>query len=367
MKNSFRNILLAIAVAPFLTNCASQDEVKRLQYQLHVVNKRLEEMKSTTVGDIQRRQAASSNQMDQLEREILGLKSQLDETSRQNTMLKEKNLNLEQNITHIATSEAEKREEALRRIQQEQLEKEARIAELNEKLKVQEENLQAIQDARVRDAERRAKEARRKADEAKAKALAASTSMQSGSGTVKNITADRKKQVFTTRSSVAASTTAKPSTSSTPKPADTPKTTTQDVAATKVKATSGNAKTAPVEASPLHEAQVLFDQNQFAKAYSAFSKAASANNDKDTVVTANFMMGESLFAQKEYDKAILQYQKIISQHSTHPKAASATLKQAMAFERLADNETAKMIYKKIITHYGSSPEAGIAKDKLNNL
>lgn len=362
MKNSFRNILLAIAIAPFLTNCASQDEVKRLQYQLHIVNKRLEEMKSTTVGDIQKRQAASSSQIDQLEREILGLKGQLEETSRQNTMLKEKNQNLEQNISQIATTEAEKREEALRRIQQEQLEKEARIAELNEKLKVQEENLQAIQDARVRDAERRAKEARRKAEEARTRALAANPSAQSGSGSIKSITADRKKQVFTIGSSVVKPSSSQPGTATsipnTPKAASTPKATTT--------ATATTAPT-PAPASPLQDAQALFNQKQYAKAYTAFGKAASSNSDKDTIVNANFMMGESLFAQKEYDKAILQYQKIISQHSSHPKAASATLKQAMAFERLADNETAKMIYKKIITHYGSSPEAGIAKDKLNNL
>ena len=78
MNKSLRNILLAAAVVPFLTHCASQDEVKRLKYQLHTVNKKLENMQETTVSDIQKRQAASSSQMDQFEREILSLKEELD-------------------------------------------------------------------------------------------------------------------------------------------------------------------------------------------------------------------------------------------------------------------------------------------------
>lgn len=369
MNNTFRNVLLAIAVTPLLANCASQDEVKRLQYQLHIVNKRLEDMKSTTVGDIQKRQAASSSQIDQLEREILSLKSQLEETSLQNNQLKEQNVNLEQNISAIAREESEKREAALQRIKQEQLEKEAIITELNEKLRIQEENLQAIQDARVRDAERRAKEARMKAEAAKARAKAASSSLQNSSTGILSITADKKKQVYQTAPSTVVKTSPKSShkVQSTPvKQADT------KTASTAAPAPLPDNKVAAAKApeaspSPLQTAQNLFDQQQYDKAYNEFNKLASASNDQDTIVGANFMMGECLFAQKEYDKAILQYQKIISQHSSHPKAAAATLKQAMAFELLADNETAKMIYKKIITHYGSSPEAGIAQDKLKNL
>lgn len=369
MNNTLRNVLLAIAVAPLLSNCASQDEVKRLQYQLHIVNKRLEDMKSTTVGDIQRRQAASSSQIDQLEREILSLKSQLEETSHQNTLLKEQNVNLEQNISAIAREESEKREEALQRIKQEQAEKEALIVELNEKLRIQEENLQAIQDARVRDAERRAKEARMKAEAAKARTRAASSSLQNSSGGVLSITADKKKQVYQT----ASSTPIKISSKSSPKvettvakQPDTPAMTAESAAPVSSAKVSAP-KAVESSQSPLQAAQSLFDRQQYSKAYNEFSKLASSSSSQDTVVDANFMMGECLFAQKEYDKAILQYQKIISQHSSHPKAAAATLKQAMAFELLADNETAKMIYKKIITHYGSSPEAGIAQDKLKNL
>lgn len=363
MKRILRNAALALAIAPFLSNCASQDEVKRLQYQLHVMNKRLEDMKSTTVGDIQKRQAASSSQIDQLEREILGLKGQLEETTRQNEVLTAKNTNLEQNITDIARVEAEKREEALRQIQLEQQQKEQRIAELNDKIRIQQENLQAIQNARVQEAERRAKEAKLKAEAAKARAQAASTTASRGS--VFSISADKKKRVFNTSVSPAVTSPQAPTAGDKSSPA--PQKVVEKPASTTQKKVEQVQEKTPAKGSPLQAGQDLFNQKQYKNAYSEFSKVASGNNDTETVVEASFMMGESLFAQKEYDKAILQYQKIISQHASSPRAASATLKQAMAFELLADKETAKMIYKKIITHYGSSPEAGIAKDKLSKM
>ncbi len=381
MKKTLRNIFLVAALSPFLTQCATQDEVQRLQYQLHVVNKKLEDMQSNTVGDIQKRQAASSNQIDQLENEILVLRSQLEETNHLNRSLKEQNKELATSIGTVAKEEAERRNEALKQIELEQAEKEARIAELTEKLTAQQESLQAIQDSRVREAERRAKDARTKADSARAKALAASSATGTSSGTrhiapVKSkriVSSDSDKAV--TEKPVATKTTATPAPKVTT-PAATPNKVTTAPAISKstskpVTATSDQQQTvqapAPATPSPMAAANQLYSQKNYPKAYAEFDKIASANPASDDGVTAGFMMGECLYAQKEYDKAILQYQKIISQNGTHPKAASATLKQAMAFELLADNETARMIYKKIINHYGSSPEAAVAKEKLGNL
>lgn len=366
MKKTIRNICFVAALSPLLMQCASQDEVQRLQYQLHVVNKKLEDMKSTTVGDIQKRQAASSNQMDQLEREILNLKNQLEETNHLNRRLKEQNKELETNISVVAKEEAERREEALRKIEEEQRQKEARIAELTEKLKIQQESLQAIQDARVRDAERRAKAARSKADAARAKALAAGSSDSSSGEGLIHISADQNKRVISSgpKPSTAPVTSISARPAETRKPAATPKaqtTASSDKPAQPAEVASSSTST------PLAAADQLFQQKQYSKAYTAFDKIASADPSGDAGITAGYMMGECLFAQKEYDKAILQYQKIISQNGTHPKAAAATLKQAMAFELLADNETARMIYKKIVNHYSSSPEAKIAKEKLGSL
>jgi tol-pal system protein YbgF len=362
MKKTIRNIFLVSALSPLLIQCASQDEVQRLQYQLHVVNKKLEDMKANTVNDIQKRQAASSNQIDQMDREILTLKSQLDETNHLNRRLKEQNKELETNIGAVAKEEAARREEALRKIEEEQQLKEARITELTEKLRIQQEGLQAIQDARVRDAERRAKDARIKADAARAKALAASGSASSSGSGVVHITPVNAKQVneSAARPSIQPQVSApKAAANSNPKPAV--------AAAPTAPQPSVQPATQPTANSPLAAAELFFQQKDYNTAYTAFDRIAASSPSSNEGVTAGFMMGECLFAQKEYDKAILQYQKIISQSGNHPKAAAATLKQAMAFELLADNETARMIYKKIVNHYGSSPEAEIAKKKLSSL
>jgi len=62
------------------------------------MNKKMEDMKSNTVGEIQKRQADSSGQMSQLEQEIMTLKSQLEETRQLNSQLKDKNAELESNF-----------------------------------------------------------------------------------------------------------------------------------------------------------------------------------------------------------------------------------------------------------------------------
>jgi len=149
MKKSIRNILLLLVICPFLVQCASQDEVNRLNYQLRVVNKKLDDMKTDTVGDMQKRQAASSDQMDQLQNEIMTLRGQLEETSHHNRALTEQNKELESSFKSFSSKSAEEKEAVLKQQQA----KEAKLAELSEKLAAQQENLKTMQTARVKDAE----------------------------------------------------------------------------------------------------------------------------------------------------------------------------------------------------------------------
>ena len=67
MKKKILTTALCIAMLPLFTQCASQQEVHTLQYQLRLMNKKLEEVKSDTNAQIQQRQAVSSSQMGQLE------------------------------------------------------------------------------------------------------------------------------------------------------------------------------------------------------------------------------------------------------------------------------------------------------------
>lgn len=160
MKKSVLKIALLLSASTFLFSCASQKDVQDLRYQLRIVNKKIADMKVDTVDPLQKRQAAASGQMDMLEQDIMQLKSQLDESYQLNQRLREQNKELGESISSIAQNEASQRQEALRKMEEQQREKEAKLTELlNQKIREQEESVKAIQQARIKEAERRAKEA----------------------------------------------------------------------------------------------------------------------------------------------------------------------------------------------------------------
>jgi len=351
MKKIVLNILFVAIVLPFLVQCASQNDVEELRYQLRIVNKKLEDMKSTTVP-LQKRQAAASGQMDQLEKEINELKGQLDETHHLNQKLKEQNKELETSISNVAQEEAAKREEAIRRFEETQKEKEAKLAE---KMNQQQESVKAIQEARLKEAERKAKEAALMADLAKKKTQNANTAAPK-EDTSKQPAADKK----TTSKTPPVEQTSK-SAQQPAQPAVAKEVPEKPVKEEPVAASSGDAAD-----SNMKKAQKLFEKNNYAEALPIYEQIAG-NSSSGEAVDARYMMGECLFNQKEYDKAIMQYQKIISQSSGHAKAPSAMLKQGMAFEKLADKETAKVIYKKLLKKHASSKEASAAQERLGKL
>ncbi len=363
MKKSVLNFFLLVSIAPFLVQCASQTDLNELRYQLRIVNKKIEDVKATTVGQLQQRQAAASGQMDQVEQDILQLKSQLEEASHLNQRLKEQNKELEATISNVAESEATKRDEAMKQFEAAQREKEAQLTEsLNEKLRAQQESVQAIQQARIMEAERRAKEASLAAQLAKTRSKSATSDIQSASAPSR-IRLDQKKIKLSTA-------------------AETPALTQTEAPATEREAQTTQSAPPAVEQAPVArqekpaateqssdnygKAQKLYENGKYKEALSLFEQVA-ANSSDNKSVDARFMMGESLFSQKEYDKAIMQYQNIISQHSDHARSPEAMLKQGMAFEKLADKDTAKVIYKKLLKKHGSSPEATTAQERLGKL
>ena len=357
MKKTLLNFFLLAAVTPFLIQCAAQTDVDDLRYQLRIVNKKLEDLKADTVDQLQKRQAAASGQVDQVELDILQLKSQLEETNHLNQRLKEQNKELEATISNVVQEGTTKREEALRKFEEAQLEKELRLTEqLNQKLRLQQESVNAIQKARIKEAERRAKDAALAAELAKNRSKSANSKLKSSSA-VKHISASQKK--------VKHSPVAKAATQSKPtivkkQPAN--NSVTKQATVTQVDKSIGGEQ----PSDDFNKAQKLYTKGKFNQALQLFEQIAG-NSSSPNSVDARFMMGECLFKQKEYDKAIMQYQNIISQHSDHPKSPEAMLKQGTAFEKLADKDTAKVIYKKLVKKYSSSPEAEIAQQKLGKL
>lgn len=358
MKKSFTHFLVIAAITPFLVQCASQNDVDEIRYQLRIVNKKVEDMKTTT-APLQRHQAATSGQMDQFEKEILELKGQLEETHHINQRLKDQNKEMADSIANIAQAEAAKREEALRNFETLQREKEVKLAaELKEKLNQQQESVKAIQEARLKEAERKAKETALMAELAKKKGQGAAPPAAPAKEAAKPAPVEKKPPKKEAPASASP-----PESTEAPAPPAAPPTAKEKVA--QEKSPPPAAVREPSD-SNMKTAQGFFEKNNYAEALPLFEQIAS-NASSSEAVDARYMMGECLFNQKEYDKAIMQYQKIISQNASHDKAPAAMYKQGMAFEKLADKETAKVIYKKLVKKHSSSSEANKAQERLGKL
>lgn len=335
--------MLVLAVAPFLMQCASQDDLTLIHAQLRSIDNKLTELETTTVDGLRKRQASNTAQIDQLNQELLALRGGLEETGHLNRRLKEQSKELEITFKRYAQQEEQKRLNEVKRLESEIAEKDKQLNQFSDQLKLQQENLQAIQQARVDEAKRKAAAAARAAEQARMRSDAANSSASSSGGT--RIRADKRKKLITAGSEPATQAPVAVRTS-------TPTATSQPAAST------------PDSGNSLGKGQSLFDQGKFREAYQQFENM-SASGSADDSVEAKYMMGECLFALQEYDQAILDYQNIITNHPSSGKAPAAMLKQAMAFEKLNDKDTARILYKKLIATYKDSPEAQQAQQKLN--
>lgn len=344
MKKPPFTLVCALLVAPFLVQCASQDDLNLIHAQLRSIDKKLTDLETTTVDGLRKRQASNTAQIDQLNQELLALRGGLEETGHLNRRLKEQSKELELNFKRYAQQEEQKRLEEVKRLEQEIADKDKALNQFSDQLKLQQENLQAIQQARVNEAKRKATAAARAAEQARMRADAANKAASSSGGT--RIRADKRKKLITAGTA--------------PAPQAAPVRTASTPSSSKPVAAAAPAETG----SSLGKGKSLFDQGKFREAYQQFENISVSGSADDTV-EAKYMMGECLFALQEYDQAILDYQNIISNHPSSGKAPAAMLKQAMAFEKLNDKDTARILYKKLVATYKDSPEAQQAQQKLN--
>lgn len=351
MKKAPLSIFLIMFTAPLLMQCASQDDLTLIHSQLRKMDKKITELETTTVDEMRKRQASNAAQIDQLNQDLLALQGGLEETGHLNRTLKEQSKELELTFKQYAAQEEEKRLAEVRRLEEEISNKDKQLDDFSSQLKVQQENLNAIQQARVDEAKRKATAAARAAEQARAKANAASTAATSGSS-VTRIRADKRKKLISAGSS--------------PSPAAQASKPATGTVASKPSAQPATPKVSTATGGNLGKAQSLYNQGQFREAYQQFENISAAGGTGSDTVTAKYMMGECLFALKEYDQAILDYQNIITNHPSTVQAPAAMLKQAMAFEKLNDNDTAKILYKKLIATYKDSPEAQQAQQKIGS-
>ena len=339
-----RNLVFAGCCLFLLTQCASQDEIRKLNYQIRTVNQKVEEVKASTVNQMQKRQASSVNKIDAVQGETQQLRALVEESNQKSNLLRE------QTVQDIASLK--------KTIDQMRMENEQRIKALEVQVAQLSEGLVRTQQARVQAAEQRAREAARRADEARKR-----TVMAAGAGSTGFVTLrpDAHKVKISSNTVVDAA----PA-----KPRRTPSAPEAVPETTPVKKTVASSKPAPESAGggdALSQAIHLFKIGKYKDAYKGFEQVLSGNPAGAKAAETLFYMGECLYNQGEYDLAILDYQKVISNHPKDSHTPAAMLKQGMSFEKLTDHETAKIIYKKLIAGYGSSAEAAQAEKRLANL
>jgi len=326
-----RNLAVAGCTVFLLCQCATQDDVRDLSYQIRAVNKKVEDVQNSTVDQIQKRQASSVNRIDTVQNDIMQLRSTVEESTRQQQLVDEKT------GADIA---------ALRAMIDKALTENAqRLQALEQRIEHLEGNLDSMAQARLREAEQRAREAAQRAEEARQRTVVAA---EASGGTVKVIPDERKKKIDTSKKIEAVET------------------------ETAVESPSEKApEAAPVQqdtgASQYDQGMALFKEKKYEDAYKVFEQYLALNPPADKAADALFYMGESLYARGEYDLAILDYQKVISNHAGNQRTPTALLKQGMSFEKLTDHETAKIIYKKLIAEYPDSAEAASAEQQLKLL
>nr|WP_320012123.1 tetratricopeptide repeat protein [uncultured Desulfobulbus sp.] len=359
-----RNIALAGCSLVLLTQCATQEELHSLQVQLRAMNQKLEDVKSTTVNQMQRRQANSVTKIDQVESETMRIRSSLQENQGQTERFRSE---VEQNINELRAAVEGNRQETAEQFAQ----VEKRMSVWEQKFNVAVDNLQQqrVDDAkrRAREAEKRAIELQRRANDKSQSAPAAS--LQPGenglpSGQLVRLAPRGKKARLASPPEVeentvtSASSAVQPATNSIPK---------QPASSPQVESSSPVKITPVAQADPFAKAMDAFNRKEYKSAYKNFEQTLAADPNGPKAGKTLFYMGESLFNQGEYDLAILDYQKVISNHSQDAHTPRALLKQGMAFEQLTDSETAKIIYKKLISDHAGSQEAKEAKERLGKL
>lgn len=336
-----RNLAVAGCTVLLLCQCASKNEIRDLSYQIRAVNQKVEDVRGTTVDQMQKRQASSVSRIDEVQNEVVQLRSAIEERAHQENLLREQ--------TKESTAGMQSMIESMR------TENDNRLKLLEDRVNQLERNLDKMTEVRIKEAEERAREAARRAEEARQRTAAVSAAP----GQAVTVKPDSRKVKIDSSQKVEAGVPAVPAVPTAPAGEAVPPV----VASIPPPAEP----VAPAVSDPLAGAMDLYNKQRYSEAYKEFEQVLSRNPRGDEAAETLFYMGESLFARGEYDLAILDYQKVISNHAGHKRTPTALLKQGMSFEKLTDHETAKIIYKKLIAEYPSSPDAAKAEQQLQSL
>ncbi|HDL98717.1 MAG TPA: hypothetical protein ENH16_03925, partial [Desulfobacteraceae bacterium] len=152
--------------------------MQNLSYQLRAVNQKVEDIKSTTVSTIQKRQAGSLSRIDAIQNDVLQLRGSLEENAHQETLFREQS---KENLAALQST-----------VEKYQAKNQQRFKLIEERLDRLAFKVGRLSQARIRAAEERAQAAARRAEEARQRTVMAATA---AGGVVNIVPAGRKVKV----------------------------------------------------------------------------------------------------------------------------------------------------------------------------
>lgn len=334
-KLIFQSLLLTIISAPVLTGCVvTPQDMKSLNLRLRSIDSRLitvekdvtdiKEGTGSSVDLMQKQQAGIGVTIDQLNAELMQVKSNLDESQHHYRSLQAENARLKEEVnSRFATVE----NQTTTLYQQ--------VNQMNSNVDEIERGLEGIKTARIHEATAKADAAARAAARANEQAELARTKNEPH-----EITPQKTK--ITPTSGAGEETPLEEATTTAPKATN-------------------------AEQRDYDKALSSFKAKKYKEAYNLFSDFIEKHSKSKLAVNARFWSGDCLYNQKEYALAILEYQNVIADYPHHIKTPAALYKQALSFEKLQDTETAKIVYNKIVNEYPASEQGGKAKDQLKRL
>lgn len=367
----YSNMAAAACALLLLCQCASQDEVRRLHYQLRSMNQKVQTVESKTADKIKEVESKTAEKRLKESAQAANLLEELSDEARQLRAVNQENIERFNEYKGETEAKIASLYAAIEQMQSEN----GHLSQSNEdlvrslELKIEQltSGLQQASQNRVheaaqkaREAELRAKEAAEKAAEARRKAdlalLAASEGgkiaevnpeQEVSGGPVAQLAPEhRKVRVAAPARQEEDDDFAVPAERNDP---------------------SSQAAAGGAEDALLAKGMSSFKDKKYKQAYKLFEQHLSGQPDSKEAAKTLYLMGECLFNQGEYDLAILDYQKVISNYSGDTHSPAALLRQAMSFEKLTDKETAKIIYGKLAADYPDSREAKVAKERMETL
>ncbi len=352
-----RNIFIAGCSLVLLSQCASQDDIRILSNQIRAVNQKVEDVRVSKVGTLQKNQASSVGKLDMLSEEVARLKSLLEEKEYQTQLVGQKN---SKELLTVQQSFAERLSQA-----------EQELADIKKQIEIISGSIENIQYSRLKEAEERAKRAALKAEMAKNRTTRVANSSPVSAGSVRVLPAATKLRVGTGRvvdvdSGAVANikTVAEDRKDPAPVVEDSPPVVEENADVEKMESEP------PVEVAEdtvFNQAMDAFKSRKYGEAYALFEKSLSENPPQEKIAEILFYMGESRFGMGEHELSVLDYQKVVAGYPQSSFASKALYKQGLAFEKITDYETAKSVYETLLRNYGSSPEAAEAKKRLKDL